>query len=133
MLFATNQPIVPNKCLTLTLATLSSKDSRTVISAEFLDAQESSLMIDSGFQDVAGLATKLLKNSGVSSIRDLKVCVQDDHLHLYGRVESYYLKQLAQETIRSATRNFSVVNAVEVLGEHRIEREAQDELSKLLS
>lgn len=100
---------------------------------KYSDAQESCLMIDSGFQDVAGLATKLLKNSGVSSIRDLKIRVEDDHLHLYGRVESFYLKQLAQETIRSATRNLSVINAIEVLGEHRIEREAQDDLSMSLS
>jgi hypothetical protein len=75
-------------------------------------------MIDSGFQDVAGLAKRLLLTSSFASIRALDVKLQNEHLELVGRVESFYLKQIAQETIRSATRNFEVVNAIEVTAEN---------------
>jgi hypothetical protein len=75
-------------------------------------------MIDSGFQDVAGLAKRLLLASNFASIRALDVKLQNEHLELVGRVESFYLKQIAQETIRSATRNFEVVNAIEVTAEN---------------
>jgi hypothetical protein len=75
-------------------------------------------MIDSGFQDVAGLAKRLLLTSSFASIRALDVRLQNEHLELVGRVESFYLKQIAQETIRSATRNFEVVNAIEVTAEN---------------
>ncbi len=71
-------------------------------------------MIDSGFQDVAGLAKRLLQDSSFAGIRGLDVRFQNEHLELFGEVESFYLKQLAQETIRSATRSFEVVNAVQV-------------------
>ena len=75
-------------------------------------------MIDSGFQDVAGLARRLLLNSSFASIRALEVRLQNEHLELCGKVESFYLKQIAQETIRSATRNFEVINVVEVISEN---------------
>jgi len=75
-------------------------------------------MIDSGFQDVAGLAKRLLLTSSFASIRALDVKLQNEHLELVGRVDSFYLKQIAQETIRSATRNFEVVNAIEVTAEN---------------
>lgn len=72
-------------------------------------------MIDSGFQDVAGVAKRLLLASSFASVRALDVKLQNEHLELVGHVESFYLKQIAQETIRSATRDFEVVNAVEVV------------------
>ncbi|MCU0710767.1 MAG: hypothetical protein MUC43_01825 [Pirellula sp.] len=71
-------------------------------------------MIDSGFQDVAGLAKRLLMDSHFASIRGLDVRMTNEHLELYGEVETFFLKQVAQETIRSATRSFEVVNAVTV-------------------
>ena len=75
-------------------------------------------MIDSGFQDVAGLAKRLLLNSSFASVRALHVRLLNEHLELYGEVESFYIKQIAQETIRSATRNFEVINAIEVKEEN---------------
>lgn len=71
-------------------------------------------MIDSGFQDVEVLAKRLLSTSNVASIRSLDVRLHNEQLELLGEVDSYYLKQLAQETIRSATRSLVVVNAVGV-------------------
>ncbi|MCU0721221.1 MAG: BON domain-containing protein [Pirellula sp.] len=75
-------------------------------------------MIDSGFQDVAGLAKRLLLKSSFASVRALDVRLLNEHLELCGRVESFYLKQVAQETIRSATRNMEVINVVEVTAEN---------------
>lgn len=71
-------------------------------------------MIDSGFQDVEGLAKRLLSNSSIASLRSLDVRLQNEQIELRGEVESYYLKQMAQETIRSATRTMVVVNSIGV-------------------
>lgn len=71
-------------------------------------------MIDSGFQDVLGLATKLLNESPFAALRDLRVEQRGEHVLLCGRVETFFLKQLAQETVRSATRGVEMINAIQV-------------------
>lgn len=71
-------------------------------------------MIDSGFHDALGQAKKLLEESPISQLHDLQVERHGDEIYLHGRVHTFYLKQLAQETIRSATRGLQLVNAVDV-------------------
>jgi hypothetical protein len=71
-------------------------------------------MIDSGFQDVLGQAKRLLRESPFPSLRSLDVRLSEDQFRLIGSVESFYLKQIAQETVRSATRGIEVVNCVTV-------------------
>ena len=71
-------------------------------------------MIDSGFQDVLGQAKKLLNESPFHALRMLQVEQLGDNVMLLGQVESFFLKQLAQETVRSATRGIEMINNVAV-------------------
>jgi osmotically-inducible protein OsmY len=71
-------------------------------------------MIDSGFQDVLGQASKLLNDSPFHALRGLRVEQAGDQVLLKGHVQSFFLKQLAQETVRSATRGIEVQNAITV-------------------
>ena len=71
-------------------------------------------MIDSGFQDVLGQAKKMLNESPFHALRVLQVEQLGDQVLLNGYVESFFLKQLAQETVRSATRGIEMVNNVAV-------------------
>lgn len=71
-------------------------------------------MIDSGFQDVLGQAKKLLHDSPFHALRTLRVEQAGDLVLLKGHVESFFLKQLAQETVRSATRGIEMQNEVTV-------------------
>ena len=71
-------------------------------------------MIDSGFQDVLGQAKKMLRESPFHALRMLQVEQFGDQVLLKGHVESFFLKQLAQETVRSATRGIEMVNSVAV-------------------
>jgi hypothetical protein len=72
-------------------------------------------MIDSGFHDVLGQAKRLLALSPIPSIRSIEVESRQDGLAIRGCVNSFYLKQLAQETVRCATRGLEVVNEIQVL------------------
>jgi len=71
-------------------------------------------MIDSGFQDVLGQAKKLLNESPFHALRMLQVEQLGESVLLMGQVESFFLKQLAQETVRSATRGIEMINHVAV-------------------
>ncbi len=71
-------------------------------------------MIDSGFQDVLGQAKKMLNESPFHALRMLQVEQLGDQVLLLGEVESFFLKQLAQETVRTATRGIEMVNNVAV-------------------
>ncbi len=71
-------------------------------------------MIDSGFQDVLGQAKKMLTESPFHALRMLQVEQLGDQVLLKGHVETFFLKQLAQETVRSATRGIEMVNSVAV-------------------
>lgn len=71
-------------------------------------------MIDSGFHDVLTQARKLLSESPFDSIRRLAVERDGDEILLRGQVPTFYQKQLAQETIRTATRGMLLVNHVKV-------------------
>ena len=71
-------------------------------------------MIDSGFQDVLGQAKKMLAESPIQELHRLGLERQGDSVTLSGQLSNYYLKQQAQETIRSATRGVYVRNLIRV-------------------
>ena len=52
--------------------------------------------------------------SPLPQLRRLVVTVKDDEVVITGKVSSYYLKQLAQETIRPALGDRRLLNRVEV-------------------
>ncbi|MEZ6137802.1 MAG: BON domain-containing protein [Pirellulaceae bacterium] len=71
-------------------------------------------MIDSGFRDITGRIKHLLASSPIAEVRRLRVLQEGDRVLLEGRVRTFYAKQMAQETIRSATRGLHIVNSVHV-------------------
>ena len=56
----------------------------------------------------------LLAGSPLPEVRRVQVSTTDDHVTLTGTVSTYYLKQVAQETVRSGVRNRRLVNRVVV-------------------
>jgi len=71
-------------------------------------------MIDSGFQDVVSQARKLLTDSPFVELHKIDVMQSGERVTLRGDVASFFMKQLAQETVRSATRGLEVSNEVAV-------------------
>ncbi len=71
-------------------------------------------MIDAGFYDALGQAKKLLAESPFDELRNLRVERDGDDILLRGQVHSFYYKQLAQETVRTATCGIHLINAVDV-------------------
>lgn len=71
-------------------------------------------MIDSAFLDVTGRIKRLLSESPLSEVRRIRVEHDGDRVFLQGRVKTFYAKQMAQETIRSAAGGLHIVNSVRV-------------------
>ena len=71
-------------------------------------------MIDSGFQDIVSQARKLLTDSPFIELHKIDVMQSGERVTLRGDVASFFMKQLAQETVRSATRGLEVSNEVAV-------------------
>lgn len=71
-------------------------------------------MIDTTFRDVTGRIKVLLSESPIAEVRRIRVEQDGDRLFLQGRVGSFYAKQMAQETIRSASRGLHIINSVSV-------------------
>jgi hypothetical protein len=55
-----------------------------------------------------------LKASGVRQLGSVRLLVLDASVELIGEVPSYYLKQLAQESIRPAALGLQIVNQIRV-------------------
>lgn len=55
-----------------------------------------------------------LQGSSQPELRLLEVTVTDETVEIVGTVSSFYLKQMAQETIKSSTAGRKVVNRVRV-------------------
>lgn len=55
-----------------------------------------------------------LTASPLGQLRRLVVTADDNQVVITGRVSSYYLKQMAQETVRHALRERTLLNRVEV-------------------
>lgn len=64
---------------------------------------------------VATQAAHALKKSSHPALRGLCVEGTDGSLIISGKVTSYYLKQLAQETIMSVREGMQLVNKVDVV------------------
>jgi hypothetical protein len=64
---------------------------------------------------IASLAAHALKKSSHPALRNLSVEGTEGNLIISGRVSSYYLKQLAQETIMSVREGMQLVNKVDVV------------------
>jgi len=64
---------------------------------------------------VANQAAHALKKSSHPALRMLRVEGDERNLIISGRVTSYYLKQLAQETIMSVREGMILVNRVDVV------------------
>jgi hypothetical protein len=64
--------------------------------------------------DVESRVQNALAASPIGALRELRVERHGSSLHLHGRVESFYHKQLAQEIARSLVGDLEVVNLVAV-------------------
>jgi hypothetical protein len=64
---------------------------------------------------VATQAAHALKKSSHPALRNLSVEGAEGNLIISGKVSSYYLKQLAQETIMSVREGMRLVNKVDVV------------------
>ena len=64
---------------------------------------------------VAAQAAHALKKSSHPALRNLCVEGTEGNLIISGKVSSYYLKQLAQETIMSCREGMCLVNRVDVI------------------
>ena len=71
-------------------------------------------MIHAGFHDVTGRLRILLSESPITEIRKVRVEQDGDTVMLDGHVRTFYAKQMAQETIRGATRGLHIDNRVRV-------------------
>ncbi len=61
-------------------------------------------------------AQNALSHSPIYALRHLRVDATEAELHITGRVESFYHKQLAQESVRAVAAGLRVVNTVNVEG-----------------
>ncbi len=71
-------------------------------------------MIDTGFQDIVCQARKLLLDSPFQGLQEIEVAKDGESVYLRGVVTTFFLKQVAQETVRSATRGLDVHNELSV-------------------
>jgi hypothetical protein len=61
-------------------------------------------------------AEKALHNAPYLPLRNVTCRIADGSLELHGRLPSYYLKQVAQTVVISATRVLPISNRIEVVG-----------------
>jgi uncharacterized membrane protein len=66
-------------------------------------------------QEIASAAMARFRACHNFEVGRLQCEVRDGTLIIYGQVSSYYLKQLAQETVRPAAGAYRIVNRVEVV------------------
>lgn len=71
-------------------------------------------MINSAVLDITGRIKRLLSESPLADVRRIHVEQDGDRVFLQGRVKTFYAKQMAQETIRSAASGMYIVNSVRV-------------------
>jgi hypothetical protein len=60
-------------------------------------------------------ATAVLAKSPFYELRGLQIEQHDNALYISGTVSSFYLKQLAQEVVRSVCQGIALVNAIRVV------------------
>ncbi|WP_145054984.1 BON domain-containing protein [Lignipirellula cremea] len=64
--------------------------------------------------DVASRAQSALEQSPIYLLRQIRVSEVADCLHLAGRVDSFYHKQMAQELVLAVSDGVTVVNTIAV-------------------
>ena len=65
-------------------------------------------------EKIAPVARMALRENTIAALHNLEVAERDEVLVLYGRVASYYHKQLAQGAVRSVARGWEIVNNISV-------------------
>lgn len=65
-------------------------------------------------EKITSAANAVLARSAVTELRHLRVDENATELQLYGKVRSFYHKQLAQEAVREVAGELQVVNHVDV-------------------
>jgi hypothetical protein len=83
-------------------------------SEEVILAQQPTLTNSNMLSDLAILAENRLRQSPYCAVRHVVCEHHHDTLILRGRLSTYYLKQVAQETVRWVADMAHVVNAIEV-------------------
>lgn len=71
-------------------------------------------MIDSGYRDITGRIEHLLAESPLADIRTVRIEQDGNRIVMHGNVRSFYLKQMAQETVRRVSSNLQIVNSINV-------------------
>lgn len=71
-------------------------------------------MIDSGYRDLTSRIRHLLDESPIAELKGIRVEREGDQILLRGRVKTFYVKQMAQETVRPAAGALHIVNSVDV-------------------
>lgn len=72
-------------------------------------------LTQAAWDDVVSIASRRLKSCNTSELTRLQCEKLPGQLVIRGRVSSYYLKQLAQELIRSLEGNCQIVNQLDVV------------------
>ncbi|MCA9172335.1 MAG: BON domain-containing protein [Planctomycetales bacterium] len=65
-------------------------------------------------RNVLEQAQTALEHSPIRVLRDIRVDNQGDSIVLFGRVASFYQKQLAQELVRGVIQDHELQNAISV-------------------
>lgn len=71
-------------------------------------------MVQALTSDVETRVQAALASSPIYALRDLHVERDGQIVTLFGRVDSFYYKQLAQEVVRSVCDGLHVVNSIDV-------------------
>lgn len=71
-------------------------------------------MIDSRNYDTTGRIRLLLSESPIAEVRRIRVEQDGERVLLQGRVQTFYAKQMVQETVRRANSGLLIVNSVNV-------------------
>jgi hypothetical protein len=66
--------------------------------------------------EIVGRAQAILQRSQIRALRRLTATDDGDAIGLYGRVDTFYHKQLAQELVRNEVEDVPIVNHVRVAG-----------------
>jgi len=62
------------------------------------------------FAKVVSDAKESLRRSPFAELHEVVVLYDEHNIHLCGEVESFFMKQVAQETVRAATEGYVVEN-----------------------
>ncbi|HBE71959.1 MAG TPA: transport-associated domain protein [Planctomycetaceae bacterium] len=71
-------------------------------------------MIDSGYRDLTCRIRHMLSESPISDLRSVQVETDGNRILIHGRVRTFYAKQMAQETVRRASKEVLIVNSLNV-------------------